>query len=166
MCGKVLQSFSVAPFCRMTASQRFGRSMIHIRSVEQLSCLTCRVTEADRPSSVEKCTPRMLIFNFGNRSKSGELMSGLWGRWGSTSQLYLSNNSRTSLPRWGLTEVMRNPPGGNSTFVQAFSQNAVGRCSRNSSTMCNFITCRSAVFLQDLEHTFRTLVISRRSGSS
>ena len=91
MCGKVLQSFSVAPFCRMTASQRFGRSMIHIRSVEQLSCLTCRVTEADRPSSVEKCTPRMLIFNFGNRSKSGELMSGLWGRWGSTSQLYLSN---------------------------------------------------------------------------
>jgi len=28
-----------------------------------------------------------------------------------------------------LTEVMRNPPGGNSAFVQAFSQNAVGRCS-------------------------------------
>jgi hypothetical protein len=27
-----------------------------------------------------------------------------------------------------LTEAMRNPPGGNSTFVQAFSQNAVGRC--------------------------------------
>ena len=32
--------------------------------------------------------------------------------------------------------------------------------------MCNFFTCHSAVFLQDLEHTFHTLVISRRSRSS
>ena len=39
-----------------------------------------------------------------------------------------------------LTEVMRNPPDGNSTFVQAFSQNAAGRCSRNFSRMCNFFT--------------------------
>jgi len=59
---------------------------------------------------------------------------------------------------------MRNPPGGISTFVQAFSQNAVGRCSRNSSTMCNSFTCHSAGYLQDLEHTFHTFVISRRSG--
>jgi len=65
-----------------------------------------------------------------------------------------------------LIEVMRNPPGGNSTFGQAFSQNAVGRWSLNSSRMCNFFTCNSAVFLQDLEHRFHTLVISRRSGSS
>jgi len=65
-----------------------------------------------------------------------------------------------------LTEVMRNSPGGNLTFVQAFSQNAAGRCSRNSSRMCNFFTCHSAVFLQDLEHTFHTLIISRPSGSS
>ena len=65
-----------------------------------------------------------------------------------------------------LTDVMWNPPGGNSTFVQVFSQNAVGRCPQNSSTMCNFFTCHSVVFLQDLEHTFHTLVISRRSGSS
>jgi len=65
-----------------------------------------------------------------------------------------------------LTEVMRKPPGSNLTFVQAFSQNAVGRCSWNSSRMCNFFTCHSVVFLQDLEHTFHTLVISRRSGSS
>ena len=65
-----------------------------------------------------------------------------------------------------LTEVMRSPPGGISTFVQVFSQNAVGRSSRNSSRMYNFFTCHSAVFLQDLEHTFHTLVISRRSGSS
>jgi len=65
-----------------------------------------------------------------------------------------------------LTEVMRNPPDGNSTFLQAFSQNAVGRGSLNSSRMCNFFTCHSAVFLQDLEHTFHTLVISRRSALS
>ena len=32
--------------------------------------------------------------------------------------------------------------------------------------MCNFFTCHSAVFLLDLEHTFHTLVISRRSGLS
>jgi len=65
-----------------------------------------------------------------------------------------------------LTEVMRKLPGSNSTFVQAFGQNAVGRCSRNSSRMCSSFTCHSAVFLQDLEHTFHTLAISRRSGSS
>ena len=65
-----------------------------------------------------------------------------------------------------VTEAMRNPLGGNSTFVQAFSQNAICRCSRNSSTLCNYFTCHSAVFLQDLEHTFHTLVISRRSASS
>ena len=41
-----------------------------VRSVELLSCLTRRVTEAESSSSVEKRTPRMLIFNFGNRSKS------------------------------------------------------------------------------------------------
>jgi len=61
---------------------------------------------------------------------------------------------------------MRNPPVGNLPFVQAFNQNAVDRCLRNSSRMCNFFTCYSAVFLQDLEHTFHTLVINRRSGSS
>jgi len=78
-------------------------------------------------------------------------------------QLLCNFNTSTLL---FLTEVMRNPPGGNLTFVQAFSQNAVGRCSRNSSTMCNFFTCHSAAFLQDLEHMFHTLVISRSSGSS
>ena len=55
----------------MTASQRFGRSMIPVRSLEQLSCLTRWVTEAERSSSIEKRTSRMLRFNFGNRSKSG-----------------------------------------------------------------------------------------------
>jgi len=65
-----------------------------------------------------------------------------------------------------LTEAMRNPPGGNSTFVQASRQNAVGRCSLNSSRMCSFFTYHSAVFLQDLEHTFHTFVISRRSVPS
>jgi hypothetical protein len=59
-----------------------------------------------------------------------------------------------------LTEVTRNPPDGNSTFVQAFSKNTVGRYSLNSSKMCSFFTCYSAVFLKDLEHTFHTLVIS------
>ena len=39
-----------------------------------------------------------------------------------------------------LTEVMRNPPGSISTFVQVSSQNAVGGRSRNSSRMCNFFT--------------------------
>jgi len=61
----------------MTASQRCGRSMIPVRSVEQLSSLTRWVTEADRSSSVEKHTLHMLIFNFGYRSKSEGLMSGL-----------------------------------------------------------------------------------------
>ena len=71
MCGKVLQSFSVAPFYRMTASQRFGRSMIPVRTIEQLSCLTRRVTEAERSSSVQKRTPRMLIFNGPGRAGPG-----------------------------------------------------------------------------------------------
>ena len=78
----------------------------------------------------------------------------------SVQQLLFSFETSTLL---FLTEVTRNPPDGNSMFVQAFSHNAVGRSLLNSSKMCSFFTCHSAVFLQDLEHT---LVISRRSGSS
>ena len=77
MCGKVLQFISVVPLLLNYCIPMFGRSMIPVRSVEQLSCLTRRVMEADRSSSIEKHTPHMLIFNFGNRSKSGGLMSGL-----------------------------------------------------------------------------------------
>ena len=70
-----------------------------------------------------------------------------------------------------LIEVMRNPPGGNSTFVQAFSQNAVGRCSRNSSTMCNFFMsfcCISPGFGARVPHfghqsTFGVILTSGRS---
>jgi len=72
------------------------------------------------------------------------------------------------------TEVMRNPPGGISTFVQAFSQNGVGRCSRNSNTMCNFFTCHSAVYREDLgtrstllnQSTFGVFLTSGRSQCS
>ena len=84
----------------MTASQRFGRSMIPVRSLEQWSCLTRRVTEAERSSSVEKRTLSMLIFNFGNRSKSGGLMSGLQGGWVSTSHLYPSKFHRHPYQVW------------------------------------------------------------------
>ena len=56
-------------------------------------------------------------------------------------------------------------------FVKAFNDTVlsaigIGRCPRNSSTMCSFFTWNSAVILQDLEHTFHTLDISRRPGSS
>jgi len=60
----------------MTASQRFGRSITPVRSPEQFTCLTRRVTEAIRFSSVEKLTPSMLIFNFGNRSSPGDSCRG------------------------------------------------------------------------------------------
>jgi len=67
----------------------------------EMAAVRASGTATRRSSSVEKRTPCMLIFNFRNRSKSGGLMSGLKGGWGSTSQLYLSNNSRTSIQRWG-----------------------------------------------------------------
>ena len=53
-----------------------------------------------------------------------------------------------------LTVVNRNPPGGNSTFVQAFSQNAVDRCLRNSSIMCNFFVKLSSIYVLLNAYTF------------
>ena len=46
--------------------------------------LITRVTSLDTSSMLLKRFPRSGFFNFGDMSKSGGLMSGLYGGWGST----------------------------------------------------------------------------------
>ena len=43
------------------------------------------------------------FFNFGNKSRSGGLMSGLYGGWGSTCHPYFSKISNTAPEAWGRT---------------------------------------------------------------
>jgi len=45
--------------------------------------------------------PRNGFFNFGNMSKAGGLMSGLYGGWGSTCHPYLAKISDTAPEAWG-----------------------------------------------------------------
>jgi len=47
--------------------------------------------------------PRSGFFNFGNKSKAGGLMSGLYGGWGSTCHPYCSKISDTAPEAWGCT---------------------------------------------------------------
>ena len=57
--------------------------MITVRSVEQLSYLTRRVTEADRSSSAEKRTPRMFVdFQFWEQVEVRRTDVGAVGRMG------------------------------------------------------------------------------------
>jgi len=58
-----------------------------------------RVTAAETSSREEKRCPRMGSFNLANKSKSGGLMSGLYGVWDNTSHSYLLSKSATSFPR-------------------------------------------------------------------
>ena len=153
----------------MTASHRFGRSMMPVRSVELLSCLTRLVTEAESSSSVEKRTPRMLFFNFGNRSKSRGSCRGFRADGVAPPSCICPNYSRTSLPSFPASLVCSC-----ASYTSVFAKIDSSRLQLQSYhlvcclsvRMCNFFTCHSAVFLQDLEHTFHTLFISWHSGSS
>jgi len=58
------------------------------------------VTSLDTSSMFMKRFPRSGFFNFGNKSKAGGLMSGLYGGWGSTCHQYFSQNFRYCT--WGM----------------------------------------------------------------
>jgi len=60
-----------------------------------------RVTAAETSSREGKRCPCMGFFNLWNKSKSGGLMSGLYGAWGNTSHSYLLSKSVKTFPRWG-----------------------------------------------------------------
>jgi len=63
--------------------------------------LITRATSLDTSSMFLKRFPRSGFFNFGNSSKDGGLMSGLYGGWGSTCHTYFSNISDTAPEAWG-----------------------------------------------------------------
>ena len=73
--------------------------------------LIIRVTSSDPSSMLLKRFPRSGSFNLGNKSKSGGLMSGLHGGWGSTCHPYFSKISDTAPDAWGraLSCKMRTP---------------------------------------------------------
>ena len=72
--------------------------------------LITRVTSLDTSSMLLKNFPRSGFFNFGNKSNSGGLLSGLYGR-GRTSHPYFSKISDTASEAWGraLSCQMRTP---------------------------------------------------------
>ena len=63
--------------------------------------LITRVTSLDTSSVFLKVFPRSCFFNFGNKSKSGGLMSGMYGGWGRTCHPYFSKISDTAPETWG-----------------------------------------------------------------
>ena len=85
----------------ITAVQRLGKSCIPVRTPSLLMRLITRVTSLDTSSMLLKHFPRSGFFNFGNKSKAGGLMSGLYGGWGSTCHPYFSKISDTAPEAWG-----------------------------------------------------------------
>ena len=75
----------------MTASHRFGRFAIPFRVLLLFSLRMARLTAAETSSTEGKRDPRMGSFNSWNKSKSGGLMSGLYGAWSN-----LANRSQPS----------------------------------------------------------------------
>jgi hypothetical protein len=73
--------------------------------------LVARGTVSDTSSMLLKRFPLSNFFNFGKKSKSGGLMSGLYGGWGSTCHAYFSNISNTAAKAWdrALSFKMRTP---------------------------------------------------------
>jgi len=79
--------------CLITAVPRLGKCCIPVRTPSFLMRLITRVTSLDTSSVLLKRFPRSGFFNFGNKSKSGGLLSGLYGGWGSTCHPYFSKIS-------------------------------------------------------------------------
>ena len=64
-------------------------------------CLITQVTSLDISSMLLKRFPWSGFFNFGNKSKTDGLISGLYGGWGSTCRPYFSKISDTAPEAWG-----------------------------------------------------------------
>jgi hypothetical protein len=89
-----------SPLCFITVVQRLGKSYIPVRMPSFFMRLITRVTSFDISSMLLKHFPLSDFFNFGNKSKSGGLMSGLYGGWGSTCHPYFSKISDTAPEAW------------------------------------------------------------------
>ena len=97
--------------CALSVVQRLGKSSTPVRTPSLLMRLITWVTLLDTSSMLLKHFPRSGFFNFGNKSKSGGPMSGLYGRWGSTYHPYfskISDNAPVALGRV-LSCKMRTP---------------------------------------------------------
>jgi hypothetical protein len=103
-----------SPLCFITAVQRLCKSCIPIRTPSLFMRPITRVILLDTSSMLLKRFPWSDFFNFGNKSKAGGLMSGLYGGWGSTCHPYFSKISDTApevwervlmYDRWSLREI-------------------------------------------------------------
>ena len=89
--------------CFITAVQHLGKSCIPVRTPLLLMQRITQVTSLDTSSMLLKRFPQSGFFNSGNKSKSGGLMSGLYGGWGSIWHPYFSKISDTAPEAWGRT---------------------------------------------------------------
>jgi hypothetical protein len=97
-----LQAFSVISIVLYHSGPTFGQVLFPVTTPALLMCLITQVTSLDA-SLFLKRFPRSCFFNFGNKSKSGGLMSGLYGGRGSTCHPYFSKISDTAPEAWGRT---------------------------------------------------------------
>ena len=92
----LIQAFIVISIVLYHSGPAFGQSCIPARTPSLLMRRITRFTSLDTSSLFLKRFPRSGFFNFGNKSKSGGLMSGLYGGWGSTCHPYFSKISDTA----------------------------------------------------------------------
>ena len=77
-----LQAFNVVSIVLYHSGPTFGQVLYSCQDAFVVD--VSRVTSLDTSSMLLKHFPRSGFFNFGNKSKAGRLMSGLYGGWGST----------------------------------------------------------------------------------
>ena len=81
-----IDNFSIKSLCfSMTEFQHLGSIIIPSKTPLLFICLIAWVSSVESSSREEKHHQHIGSFNFGNKSKSGGLMSGLYSAWGNTS---------------------------------------------------------------------------------
>ena len=98
-----LQAFSVIFIVLYHSSPTFGQVMYCCQDAFVVDASDYWGHLLDSSSMLPKRFPRSALFNFWNKSKAGGLMSGLYGRWGSTCHPYFSKISDTAPETWGRT---------------------------------------------------------------
>jgi len=96
-----LHSFSVISVVLYHGGPTFGQVLYSCQDAFVVDGLITRVTSLDISTMRLKHFPRSGFLNFGNKSKAGGLMSGLYGGWGSTCHTYFSKIADTAPEAWG-----------------------------------------------------------------
>jgi hypothetical protein len=96
-----LQAFNVISIVLYHSGPTFGQVLYSCQDASLLMRLITQVASLDTSWMLLKSFPRSGFFNFGKKSKTGRLISGLYGGWGSTYHPHFSKISNTAPERRG-----------------------------------------------------------------